>query len=362
MIDDQQVITTSANFTLSDLHGDIHIRESQGNANSLMVIQDSAITQAFRDEFNLLWGDGPGGNPNSQFGVNKPHRSTQYFAVGDAQVWVKFSPDSTSIPWENTSNGFIDQKLTQSKEQINLALFVFSEQKLANRLAIANQKGIKIKALIDRSFAFRPFSEGLDLLGISLPQSSDEFSCKTESRNQPWPTPIKTVGTPKLLSGDLLHHKFTVIDQEVVIMGSHNWSAAANELNDETLVAIAHPMVAKHYQQEFDRLYTNSRLGLPDKVQAQWQKTLSQCPSINTPPSEDRPEETEPSLDLVNINAATQEELETLPGIGPKTAIAIIKARESQIFANLEDLDQVPGIGPKTLETIGDRIKFSESP
>ena len=362
IVDRQTVVTTSANFTLSDLHGDLHIPHSQGNANSLIVIEDAAIAQAFSQEFNLLWGDGPGGNPNSQFGVNKPHRPTEYFAVGDAQIWVKFSPDSASIDWENTSNGFIEQQLAKSQEQINLALFVFSEQQLANRLAIVHKQGVKIKALIDKSFAFRPFSEGLDLLGVALSQNSDESSsCQVEAANQPWPISLKTVGTPKMMPGDLLHHKFAVIDQEMVIMGSHNWSVAANKTNDETLVAIAHPTVAKHYQREFDRLYTNSRLGLPDHIQDRWETTLAQCPNILQFPVEESEESQASSSALININQATQEELEALPGIGPKIAIAIMDARETQAFTTLEDLDQVPGIGPKTLETIRDRITFSDN-
>ena len=196
-----------------------------------------------------------------------------------------------------------------------------------------------------------PYSEGLDLLGVALPSDDESSPCKTELNNHPWANPIQTVGTPKLAPGDLLHHKFGVIDESVVIMGSHNWSAAANHLNDETLVVIAHPMVAAHYQQEFERLYTNSRLGLTEKTEAQWQKFLSQCSFSQATAISD------PHVAAqVDLNTATQEALEQLPGIGEKTAQAIIEARESKPFESLEDLDAIPGIGPKTLEKLGDRV------
>ncbi len=52
---------------------------------------------------------------------------------------------------------------------------------------------------------------------------------------------------------------------------------------------------------------------------------------------------------LVNINNATASELETLPGIGPSKAAAIIANRP---FATVEDLERVPGIGARTMEQL----------
>lgn len=54
----------------------------------------------------------------------------------------------------------------------------------------------------------------------------------------------------------------------------------------------------------------------------------------------------------INLNTATQQELETLPGIGPILAEAIISYREQQRFMSVEDLQNVRGIGEKRLADI----------
>ena len=59
----------------------------------------------------------------------------------------------------------------------------------------------------------------------------------------------------------------------------------------------------------------------------------------------------------ININTATLEELDTLYGIGPVLAQAIIDYRnEYGAFQKVEDLLHVSGIGEKTLEKIIDQI------
>ncbi|MGO2107535.1 MAG: helix-hairpin-helix domain-containing protein [Staphylococcus equorum] len=55
-----------------------------------------------------------------------------------------------------------------------------------------------------------------------------------------------------------------------------------------------------------------------------------------------------------NINSATEEELLTVPGIGPSKAKSIIEYREQNgAFESIEQLTEVKGIGAKTLEKLG---------
>lgn len=60
---------------------------------------------------------------------------------------------------------------------------------------------------------------------------------------------------------------------------------------------------------------------------------------------------------LININKATQTELESLPGIGPSTALKIISYRNEQgNFSSIEDIKNVNGIGESKFENIKDLI------
>jgi len=61
--------------------------------------------------------------------------------------------------------------------------------------------------------------------------------------------------------------------------------------------------------------------------------------------------------DPVDINRATPEELEALPGVGPSTAAAIVDDRERNgPFATIDDLDRVSGIGPAKLAALADLV------
>ena len=64
------------------------------------------------------------------------------------------------------------------------------------------------------------------------------------------------------------------------------------------------------------------------------------------------------SSGVININTATAEELDSLPGIGPSTAAAIVEDRERNgPFASPEDLMRVSGIGEGKFSKLKDQIR-----
>jgi competence protein ComEA len=54
----------------------------------------------------------------------------------------------------------------------------------------------------------------------------------------------------------------------------------------------------------------------------------------------------------VNVNTASSDELQSLPGVGPVTAQKLVDARSATPFKSADDLRRVKGIGPKTLDSL----------
>ena len=271
VIDRMMVLTGSANFTRSGMHGDANQPKTRGNVNHILRFNSRALAELFRQEFNTMWGDGPGGKLNSRFGLQKESTGISTAMVGETRVDVLFAPHPKRDP--NHGLNWIAQQLLDARQSIDMALFVFTAQQLANALQGAVKAGLQIRLIADPSFASRSFSEVLDLLGVALP----DRNCKLERDNQPFHKGLNGVGTPRLARGDKLHHKFAVIDNKTVITGSFNWSPSAAHTNDETLLVIHSPQLAKHFTREMDRLWNTAELGITPHIQHKLDRQRIQC-------------------------------------------------------------------------------------
>ena len=57
----------------------------------------------------------------------------------------------------------------------------------------------------------------------------------------------------------ILHHKVIIIDARTVITGSYNFTSSAEQDNDENLVIVDDPNLARAYLDEFDRVYAQAQ-------------------------------------------------------------------------------------------------------
>jgi phosphatidylserine/phosphatidylglycerophosphate/cardiolipin synthase-like enzyme len=120
-----------------------------------------------------------------------------------------------------------------AKDRIYVAIYSFTSDRLAEALIEARRRGVDVRVVMERREANVTGSEYPRLLGAGVDVRLDA-------------------------NPGLMHHKFMVIDGEIVVTGSYNWSAAAEERNDENLVVIRDRGVAGAYEREFERIWSQS--------------------------------------------------------------------------------------------------------
>ena len=68
-----------------------------------------------------------------------------------------------------------------------------------------------------------------------------------------------------------------MIDNKTVVTGSFNWSPSAAHINDETLMVIHSPQLAKHFTREMDRLWDSAELGITTHIQRKLDRQKIRC-------------------------------------------------------------------------------------
>lgn len=116
--------------------------------------------------------------------------------------------------------------------------------------------------------------------------------------------------------------------------------------------------------EEISKGKSDNRLTIENKtthVHSSKDERSSQAQEVSVPAATESsiPTATESST-LLDLNHASQAELETLPGIGPSKAKAILSFRvQHNGFNSLEQLLEVKGIGPKVLERLSKLVRIS---
>jgi phosphatidylserine/phosphatidylglycerophosphate/cardiolipin synthase-like enzyme len=137
-------------------------------------------------------------------------------------------------------NGGIRQRLLraieESRKSIDIAVYNFTASQLAEALYAAKARGVRVRVLTDRERADTGGSgvRGLRLNGIT----------------------VRALGVPEQ---SLMHHKFAVFDERLVVTGSYNWTNSAEHANYENIILLDDPGVVNRFRQEFLRLWREAR-------------------------------------------------------------------------------------------------------
>jgi len=147
------------------------------------------------------------------------------YAAYPAQVDVYFSPNGGC-------QDAVAAQLRAARTSIDVAVYSFTANRLASILDSAATRGVRVRVVTDRQ------------------QAGSDYSVAARPGRK---FPLR-IGA----GGGYMHNKLAIIDDSVCITGSYNWSEVAETRNDENLLVLVSPELAKAYEARFELIWTYS--------------------------------------------------------------------------------------------------------
>ncbi len=218
------VWTGSTNWTLGQLTTD---------PNNTVVIQDQSLARAYQLEFQEMWGSS-GSLPNSmnsKFGPDKSDNTPHLFNINGKRVELYFSPT------DNVEANII-RALESADQDLQVATMLMTRTPFADALVNKHNDGVYTSVVINNNTTTGS-APAWNILSNGLPSS------RLFLNNQNY----------------IMHHKYAIVDQSapqsdpLVVTGSHNWSNAANQRNDENTIIIYDEAMANFFFQDWVKIF-----------------------------------------------------------------------------------------------------------
>ena len=191
--DRKDLLTGSTNFTPTGVGK---------NLNHIVIVKHPEVAKIYSREFREI-SQGHFGKLNEGIDPVPP-----IIDVSDIPVKILFAPD-------HSPEMEIMKQIAKAKKRIDFAIFTFSQSSgIDDQLILARKAGMSVRGVLDPRMANQKWAATLLLKkqGVELHR-------------------LKKGGKARKL-----HHKLMVIDKQLIIAGSFNYTGPANVLNDENII------------------------------------------------------------------------------------------------------------------------------
>lgn len=209
VIDRLEVWTGSMNLTDSGAYKD---------NNNFMRIRSPKVAEDYETEFNEMF-------------VDDKFSKDVVAATPNPRVTIDGTPlDIYFSPDDHVQAALVDL-LDNAQLSIYFLAYSFTADPLGEAIRQRAAAGVKVAGVMEA-----------DQVASNIGSEYDAF---------------RAAGLDVRLDGNsgLMHHKVMIIDGQIVVMGSYNFTASAETTNDENLIVIYNSDVASQFMQEFQRVY-----------------------------------------------------------------------------------------------------------
>jgi len=213
IIDRLEVWTGSMNFTLNGAYR---------HNNNLVRVRSTRLAEDYLAEFEEMF-------VADRFGRGSP-ANTPYpkLTINGTPLEVYFSPE------DNTQARLVEL-IKDAKESIHFMAYAYTADEIAAAMVERARQGVYVSGVLDAGQA--------------------DSNIGGEYRN------LLAAGISVRLDGnpDKMHHKVIIIDQQIVITGSYNFSRNAARRNDENTLVIHDPALAAEFMAEFQKVFSQAQ-------------------------------------------------------------------------------------------------------
>lgn len=186
------------------------------NNNNAIAIDSPALARNYSAEFAEMF-------EQQSFGPRSPT------SAAPARVTVEGTAIESYFAPEDRVADRILAVVGQARESVRFLAFSFTDERLGQALIERAEAGVSVAGVVEKRGSETTYAQ----LG-----------------------PLRQAGLDVLPDGNpyVMHHKVLIIDREVVVTGSFNFSGSADRSNDENILIIRNRDLASEYLAEFERI------------------------------------------------------------------------------------------------------------